>query len=376
MKSKLIIGNLNSPYLKGLVENLKKDDPNLRVDCLSTSYPKVKAEGIDRVYHNYLSYIWVKLFKKYGGGAWFAGVLCWFILRRDRIHYDSIQLHYVDSLHLLPFKLYKLSATNVSCVTWGSDIFRSRSEPKLRKILLQSDTINVTTPEMKAKVASLMGEDSLNLKKVTNFKFGLTPLNLLKQLSHGRYSRLEMVKILGLNCRADMKIVVVGSNASIQQQHLEIIHSLSNYSFEDCFFVFPMTYSGNPEYVESVKDALVSSGLNYQVLTSYLTEQQNAVLRVVADYFIQLQTTDALSGATQESLFTKTNVIVGEWLPYGTFVDAGISYNTVSHVQDIGSKLSTLSQSNNQSVEHLSNNRDIIWKLSSWESVVSQWKQI
>ncbi len=376
MNSKLIIGNLNSPYVKGLVENLKKDDPLLRVDCLSTSYPRVEVEGIDKVYYNLCSYVWVKLFKKYGGFAWYIGVLGWYLFRRERIRYDSIQIHYVDPLHLLPFNLYKLSAKKVAAITWGSDIFRSVNVTKLTSILSKSDAINVSTPEMRAKVASLIGEYSLNTKEVTDCKFGLTPLSVLRDLKTKNLSRSDLLELLGLACAGDKKIVVVGSNAAVEQQHIEIIQSLSEHDVSNSFFIFPMTYGGNPDYLQMIKDSLSASSLDYSVVCNYLSDEQNAALKMVSDYFIQLQTTDALSGATQENLFANTSVIVGDWLPYGTFIDAGIQYTTVSKVSDIGKTLTQLLEADAPDKKVLEMNSDIIWNLSSWQSVVSQWKQI
>lgn len=378
METRLIIGDINSIFVRSLISKLKANYPNLRVDCLSTKRPLNTYNIADVLYLNKFSYNCRKYLGQIGHMGWFIGVIWWFIYRTEKVKYDVIQIHFAHLMHFPAFFLYKKSCGRIASILYGSDLLRCRYTNILKRMLANSDVINCSTVEMHKETKELLGNQVVaNSIRITHNRFGLIPLETIKTAISENISKQKMLQTLGIeNVTRNKSIVVVGYNAKEGQQHLEIIQSLITQDYNEVVFIFPMTYGVKDIYCSKVRAALRESGLNYIILDTYLSDIEIACLRLISDYFVQLQTTDALSGSMQEHLYAKNTVITGAWLPYSTFTEAGVRYEVVSSVSEIGFKLYQDLKTPSITAREKENNQMIIAKLSLWNSVIEGWYEI
>jgi len=169
-----------------------------------------------------------------------------------------------------------------------------------------------------------------------------------------------------------LPLVVCGTNASPNQQLLEVIDVLDRW--EDCRsyrFIFPLAY-GDINYREAVKSRLLCSRLNYQVNEKFMVGSELALFRLNADVLIQVQKNDFLSGAMLEHAYAGSKIITGSWLPYAQIRDRGISWFEVGSLQELPFSLA-LAVKNEVDV---SRNKDIVAEIARWSEVILEWKAI
>lgn len=380
MITRLIVGDGNSIHINNLVKEIKKKEPNCRVDLLNTSPVLSEYSEFDYVYQSKLLKLWSMTFRRYAFIAWFINVLFWSFFRKNKINYHSIQLHFVSLDHRYTIWLYKLNCIKLVSVLWGSDLFRCKNLKVLKNIILKSDHVTSSTSEMKERILDIC-EGELQLSNIIDLKFGLSTLadlnNIMgKKLEINNLDQSELINKL-IKLKDKYRIITIGHNASVGQQHLAIIQSLSLMScFSNCLFVFPMTYGAKSEYIETVEKLLLKSGINYIIISEFMSTLDMAKLEILTEIFIQLQITDALSGAMQEHLFAGSHVITGTWLPYEELDNIGIQYTKVSSVNDIAEKLK-LDLDNIEKFNILNKDNSYkIWNLSAYPVVIEQWLKI
>jgi len=373
MKRYLFIGIADQPLLIGLVTNLKKKDPSCRVDVLAIKPVKNNSNVYDKIY-KLTFYEWYLLNIKHGSS--YVIKLCllfWCFFQKNK--YDLIELHYCDLFHASMIRFYRRFCTKVVAILWGSDIFRlpERLYPVMKKLLLQCDIINCSTLPMRDKIKMIMGKE-FSEKKITQCLFGLELLNKIQHIVDKSCSKDELANVLELqNYNKNLMIITIGSNGSEGQQHLDIIDSLSNINFNNVYFILPLTYGLSQEYYRKIKQSLIGFKSPSYCLTKFMTTEQIASLRLITDVFIQLQITDALSGAMQEHLYAKNIVITGSWLNYDILKNNGVYYEMVDNVKQIGMKLKSVVENYHLIKKSFYNNSEKIWDLSSWEHCIDDW---
>ena len=95
-----------------------------------------------------------------------------------------------------------------------------------------------------------------------------------------------------------------------------------------------------------------------------------AALRLLSDIFIQVQTTDALSGSTQEHLYAGSFTIVGDWLPYKILKESGVVFNSVRSISEINGFIKSF---NPECTDFKETNISAIGMLSSWKYTIKDW---
>ena len=95
-----------------------------------------------------------------------------------------------------------------------------------------------------------------------------------------------------------------------------------------------------------------------------------AALRLLSDIFIQVQTTDALSGSTQEHLYAGSFTIVGDWLPYKILKESGVVFNSVRSISEI---IDIIELFNSECTDFKEKNIYAIGMLSSWQYTIKDW---
>lgn len=378
MKKYLMVGIADSPHLQGLIKNLKKRDSSCIIDMIPRKKIKDDIINIDTVY-NFKFFQYLEEKKIRGANlVFYTSLLWWWMFRRNKVFYDIVEIHYVGVYYKKVIGLLKANAKRVSAILWGSDIFRLKEIhfPIMKKILLQCDSINCTTEDMRSQVEEVVGKD-FNKLKITMCRLGLEFLNVIQTLAKRNLAKTDLAMRLGVTLPAEnMKVVTIGYNGSVGQQHIKIIESFKDKEYRDTLFLVPMTYGASDDYITRVQSQMDLLGVNYKIFTDYMVEGDIAALRLVTDIFIQLQTTDALSGAMQEHMYANNVVITGSWLPYDSLRNIGVVFDTVETVEEIGSVLSdTLLHFDNER-ERFCNNSSKIWGFSSWESRIEEWEKL
>ena len=377
MSTKLIIGDVNSIYVQSLIDEIKKNYPTSRIDCLSTTVPNNSLNAANNLYQNKLSYWMHSKFGMYGFVlGWFIGLLWWLLFRRSKIKYDVVQIHFLGVVHFSTIFLYRLIAKRTVAVLWGSDVFKAKYLNILRFMLLSCDVINCTSDTLESQVQSLLERKKCIKPVIKKNVFGLTVLEELKRLETN-FKAIDVIK-RNLGISGKKKIVTIGHNASKNQQHYEIIRALTSQGnrFENCQFLIPLTYNGSDEYISLLKNELYQSGLDYLLFENYLSLEEVSVIRIVTDIFIQLQLTDALSGAMREHLFAKNTVITGCWLNYPQLTECGVKFITIQSVEDIASVLFSEIEEPTLLKNDKNKNREEVYRLSSWKGVISGWNDL
>lgn len=334
MKSVLIIGNVNSTFVIGLINNLKSYDPSLRVDCLSTVPIEQHKATPDNIYTNPMCEWWKAKFGKKVRYGWLLGVLHWFFFRKNRIHYDNIQIHYVDILHHLAVPVYRLSTKKLTAVIWGSDLMRCGRKDILSTILNQCNSINCQTVKMQAGLRELLNKRSQKKVKFTHNLFGLEPIDEIRKLKIQNIPQDKLCDQLDLP--ENKKIILVGYSATPAHQHLAIVAELRKHQelLQDCCFVFPFTYGKFPDYVNLVKQELNNSKLYYKIFDNFLNNADIAKLRLSTHVCIIMPTTDSASGTVMEHLYAGSTLITGDWIDYSMLKELGAHFHSIKSIPD------------------------------------------
>ncbi|MCS0049298.1 hypothetical protein NB571_01370 [Vibrio parahaemolyticus] len=369
IKNTLFVGDGRSIHTITLANNLKSHNKNQRIEIFDICGAKENSEVFDQCYnYNIIRLLSRKPKLLYIARVFFSIALTFL---KDKNKYNSVQLHFLGYISPETAKLFKRKTTNLVAVFWGSDLFRTTNLDKLKRVISFCDTVHFSTNDMEVYARKKLGNALVGKKIIVN-KFGVTGLDYLKEGFVDNPSSL--IKFLLNKKREGKKLVTVGYNAFENQQHIAIIKQLKNNANKDeYYFIFPMGYGRNEEYLIKVDEELATSGLDYKVLNEYFDNQDNANITLITDIFIQLQVTDALSAAMQEHIYSGSNTITGSWLPYQDLDNAGVKYTKISSIDKLNtalSKIEDLSQ-----MERVKN-KEAIYMMSSWSSVIGGWDEI
>lgn len=289
--------------------------------------------------------------------------------------YDVCHIHGVDPFLSLVAEELMTHCRNLIATVYGSEFYRST--PVLKRLQRRIyDRASAITLANTATFSEFNQFYQCNYQgKLANLRYGLAPLDYLNALSG---VTAEQCKIqMGID--PDYLVVTCGSNGNRNQQHFEIIKSICNelsHVSRKILFLFPMTYNYTYEYRDYVIKTLRSSSLNYRVVTDFLSENEVAYIRKCTDIFINLQTTDQLSGAMQEHLYENNIVITGSWLPYQLLEDRGIALNKIDSVGEVGAVLTKIINRFECYKEQTGNARAIIGEMSSWQNCMNNWLKL
>jgi glycosyltransferase involved in cell wall biosynthesis len=250
--------------------------------------------------------------------------------------YDLVLVNYVSPLSLPFFVLHSMVRPSVA-VVWGSDYNAKRSISRwcFRWSLKLAARVLFLIPETRKECIK---QNLVTPQSSSVVRFGLPILRTI---------RTEAEKIDGFGARTQFgfplgrKIVVVGSNSRMSQNHFEIIEVLKRNigSLSAFFFVFPLGY-GDPEYASRVEERALELGAsNIKCLRDFYHGADLAKLRMACDVFVNLQTHDQLSATMIEYLYAGAEVITGAWLPYSTLINGGIPLSLIEDFSELAERL-------------------------------------
>ncbi|WP_143752349.1 hypothetical protein [Marinobacter guineae] len=280
------------------------------------------------------------------------------ILRYDvdlvSIQFFSVR-NYLVSIMLAVFRV------NYSISFWGSDYvsLSKRKYPFIKFILKNSKFLSFNNRDYMAECERVFS----NVTKICELRFGLGLLDDIDDIVLSESSEAGV---------AERKKVMIGTNASPNQQHLKLIEVLDSHCelLNDFEFVFHMSY-GDRRNRELVKTRLRDANFKSKVDESFYTGAELAQFRLKTDILVQLQENDALSGAMQETIYAGGVVITGSWLPYDLLRDRGISWIEVDTLNDLSDALIKAKGYR----PDVNRNREIIRSVSSWKKIVIEWAE-
>ena len=251
-------------------------------------------------------------------------------------HYDVINIH-----QLLPptyeyTKIAKRNGIKIVLTPWGSDVLRCPwyRKSNLKKAFQLADCVTYNLERFSEKYISMY---DVNPDRMFFAGFGSEIFDLIPQYK-GKYTKKEMASNVGIPY-ADYYITC-GYMASHAQRHKQIIESLGvNKDFipKNSLLLFPFTYGDgrNESYMSELRKLCDSYGLQCHFVTEYLTNEQMAMFRCVADLFIHIQPTDAASASLAEYLLANVQVINGKWLDYPHLEKDGMPYHLCNSLEDL-----------------------------------------
>lgn len=276
--------------------------------------------------------------------SWYAEELIIATFRNivKSIHFDAIILYHIPKCADRLSEIAHHYNSKIIFYPGGSDILRvgEKTRKRLMKAFDKADyvvgAINSNTI-IQAKNLYNVPEDKLRLKR--NYLSGIKVLMDINR----EVTREEMSKIVGLPY-SDYNIVC-SYNGNHEHRHKEIIEALKNnmdYLPKNYQAIFPVTYGGNPEYVDELRMMCNDVGLNAFFITSFLTNDQMAYLHLITDLFIEIQPTDAGNAFLIEALYSKNQIITGSWLNYVQFEQFGVPYHLIDNPIDLADKLNEI----------------------------------
>lgn len=316
-------------------------------------------------------------FKPYKENSILNKIRYLFILNKYLINkYDHLKggiLHIQFVLPKYAFLIYffKKTFTKTIITFWGSDVLRIDKNSKKIPIKVLSWYSDIITFETKA--FSDIYKKTISNKfnnKIRIVDFGIEILSIIDKITH---SDIESFK-QKFNINSNSKVVVIGYNRNIEQQHVKVVKSLldSKIKKEDVFLIFPWTYGSEiVGYKDQIKD-LMGDRFNYLFIENRLTDKEVAILRCCTDILVNVETTDVLSSSMLETLYAENIVITGSWLPYEDMYDIGVVMEQVDDIDEVGFKIAHLI-TNNYYSKIKSQNKKHIGELYIWSNCISKW---
>lgn len=291
-------------------------------------------------------------------------------------HFHFLRFTYIKQLFFLP------PTKKVIVSIWGSDLLRINNVVEFyfqQKALERADIITLQNEEMRELLLAKFGRHLKPKIKEALFLMNETMLKIVDEL---RFSKEEIndYKKETLQCLHNEKMVMVGHNANPYNNHLEIIHQLASLpesNKKELKFVFLMTY-GNKKKVNYAKQIAIAcevAGLNFHLITDFLTPKNLALLKLSTDVFIHLPESDAMSGTLLEAAYAGNKVITGSWLPYKKFKQCGIVYQEINSFEKLPQELMKVLENpiNPMIIEQ---NRKSIQETFFKEIVIQNWLDI
>lgn len=386
-KKLLVLGNVNSIHLKGLIERVMLP-LGFKVDAFyNASYAddlkaqkryikslEIKCFDSKRVLREEVcSFLRVKLHLGKLASA-LKGIIekAYVGFVKTFNTYDIIHINYVDLWALKLATRLKKKNTVLIATYWGSDLMRS-SDKELKdrwKYLEQFDVITTDSIDLEDRFKEIYGTDTKFSKSMPRICFGSEIAENIDELFNGKrqISDKEIPK--------DRLVISIGYNAGKAQQHKKVIEALSKLSDElknKIIIILQMTYQQPLDnYVEEVLECSEKAGFDTLQFTGYLSAKVVAQIRVVTDIFINAQTTDAFCSTIKEYMYSGTELINAKWLEYKEMDEWGLKTTVFSNFEEIPGLIEKHIGENSD----VENNRKIIKDKFSWDACRAEWEKV
>lgn len=290
--------------------------------------------------------------------------------------FDYIHEFYV--LHLIAPALFLTRGqfSRMTLTFFGSDLYRVNG---LKRLLIQpllscADHITLITSDMyQFFINNPKGNKKYKAKckiiDVGNMFYGT--IDRIKAIESKDYLK----KQFGFDPN---KIVVtvgyIGRREMQQYETIQSILNIDNVTLNEIQLAIPAYRISDSDY-NRIKLLLDNSTLknDYKIFTHFMGETEVSSFRVLTDIFIHAQTSDALSNAMMEHLYAGSVVINGKWLNYSSLDDNGIVYTKFDSFESLAGVLSVVVKDYQTHSLDSAKNHDIVYSISSWDSLRSRW---
>lgn len=286
--------------------------------------------------------------------------------------FEVAHLQWLDRKNMLAIKEVRKYTRRLICTFWGSDLLRASNKELVRykACLKKADYITVSTNVMRQRLSdSYSGE--LN-DKIKMERFGISSLDYIDDVDTESCKKKY-------NLPPEKIVVSIGYNGKESQQHVKTIDAISmvdDKTKEKLFILLPMTYGLNDTYREELVERLQASGLDYKVIDWKMDDEEIGMLRKATDFFIHSQITDAMSASVQEYLYAKKLLFNPKWIKYPEIEKAGAFFIEFEDFEDLTNKVTEAVADCKVYEDKLAKNKDIIYNLSSWQSVMVNWRNL
>ncbi|MBW7467674.1 glycosyltransferase involved in cell wall biosynthesis [Pontibacter aydingkolensis] len=285
---------------------------------------------------------------------------------------DVVSVHYVHEEYSLYAEQIKQQGCRLITTFWGSDYFRATDKQKIayQPLLMYSDLIT-----MVEGVQSIFKEEYPEYKhKIRTTYFGLKLLDVIKNVKEEDIALFKQKYQIPSN-----KIIIsIGYNGIPEQQHYKLIEAIKSLKDEHksaAHLFVPLTYGGTLEYKGQVKALAKELGLSVTFFETRLTDIELATMRCASDVVVNIQKTDAFSGALSESLVAGNIVIVGDWLPYDVYDQWGVKVIRTDE-DSVALHLNNVLECINGLEETCEKNKQLVLGRLTWDSTLKLWIKV
>jgi glycosyltransferase involved in cell wall biosynthesis len=172
------------------------------------------------------------------------------------------------------------------------------------------------------------------------------------------------------------RVIVCGYNAAPIVRHEIIFNAIEQNASKLSGYkiIFPMTYGHLALQTRTLVRRLTnSSSQDYTILEDYLPIEKVLELRLACDIFINIQSRDQMAASMLEHLAAGSIVITGKWLPYEELITNGVFMVLLNSTDELSEKLNYVVDNFEILKLKAKNNRDIIFKMMSWETIKPNW---
>ncbi len=249
----------------------------------------------------------------------------YFLLRKLFHNYDLIDFHsyYPIYNHLMRYCVNKNIQFDI--MLWGSDLMRATEKRRKQQKYGFDNCYRIKLSENLHDVM-LEAYGKIYDDKCRIVYFGNSDFPVIDSLTEPEVKEIKQ-KLYG--DIEGKKIVVCGYNGFQSQNHNKMIEALSVLNEAEkkaIHVVLPMTYGGDNEYKNNVRNQIESLSVTYTLLDTFLETKEVAAIRKTADIVINVQNSDAIAGSLQDHLYCGNVCIFGEWLNYSPYTNNGIFY--------------------------------------------------
>lgn len=379
-KIKVLLWSVYSPWTINFVENFLLKN-NYEVWIVSRGYEKEQKKYIDFYKEKGIHLIEFppKVYEIHGrkDNSSFLEV-CYghFLALKEIIKsgtYDLINMQYVDYADLADVIILKyMMKSKLVLSYWGSDLFRIKKANLdfMSKASEHADFITFDNADLEMGFRKIRRQkNKIPLKTVL---FGLPILDIIEQKQKSE-KLAEIRRKWGIT--ENKVVIAVGYNGLPEQQHkkiLGVIEYLDSEYKERIILLLQMSYRGSRIYRNSVVSKAKKTGCEYIEIQRFLENEEVAELRMLTDIFINAQSTDAFSGSVCENLFAGTLLINARWLRYKELEKYHFKYLEFEDFSEINRLIKLAME---QKMD-LSKNRELVWKLRSWQHCSPQWEDV
>lgn len=289
--------------------------------------------------------------------------------------FDYLHLKGITNSVSIIFYLTRKQFSKIIITYWGSDLYRMSRIKRLQTLplLVRANTITFMSEDMKNYYRRLSWPFRRLLKKSRIIDYGSIIYDSIDRYSNDIN-----------NCKAQFgldsgKIVCsIGYDGRPQMQHLKVIKAIENVIKDrknELQIVIP-AWGIDKSLRQELKNELEEKGIDYKFFDSFMDIEEIARFRLICDIFIHAQTTDALSCSMLEHLYAGSIVINASWLNYSSLNKEQVYYFSFDSFENLGEILNRVLDDIVQEKNNCCLNKEKIARISSWEYLRDEWKNL